>query len=280
LIDDPEIDAIYNPLPNMLHYEWTVKAIHANKHVLLEKPIADTAAEAAALRVREIVRSGELGRLTSVSAEFAVPGLLSGLFFEKDDIRFQYPLGGGCMMDVGVYPLAAIRFFADAPGALEVTHAAATPHAADRARVDRGMRAAFALPGTDATAELYCDFAMPGWGPLALLPRLPKQRVTLRMEGGTVEFYGFPIPHVYHYITIAPREGRARTEKVYRRPGGGEDQEWWSTYRYQLEAFVDKVRGRTPQYWTPQEDPVNQMKTIEAIYAKASATLLSRLQEN
>ena len=49
-------------------------------------------------------------------------------------------------------------------------------------------------------------------------------------------------------------------------------------YRYQLEAFVDKVRGRTPQYWTPQQDPINQMKTIDAVYEKASAMLLSCLR--
>ncbi|KIP03754.1 hypothetical protein PHLGIDRAFT_37266 [Phlebiopsis gigantea 11061_1 CR5-6] len=212
----------------------------------------------AAQRVREIVRSGELGKLISATAEFAVPSLMSAFVFEKHDIRFQYSLGGGCMMDVG-----------DADGALEVARSVATPHAADPARIDRGMRATFALPGGDATAELYCDFAMPGWGPFGLLPRLPKQLVTLRMEGGTVEFYGFPLPHVYHYIKVTPHGGRARTEKVYKHPGGGNDEEWWSSYRYQLEAFVHKVRGRMPQYWTPQQDPVHQMKTIEAVYVKA-----------
>ena len=128
-----------------------------------------------------------------------------------------------------MYPLAAIRYFAEADGPLEVTRATATPHPADPARIDRGMHASFALPG-DVSADLYCDFGMPGWGPFGLLPRLPKQLVTLRLEGGTVEFFGFPIPHGYHYITVRPRDGRARTEKVYKRPGGdGTDKEWWST---------------------------------------------------
>ncbi|KIP03769.1 hypothetical protein PHLGIDRAFT_121299 [Phlebiopsis gigantea 11061_1 CR5-6] len=290
LIDDLEIDAVYIALPNIFHYEWAFKALSGGKHVLIEKPITDTEAEAAALitlaeqkglvllevnhycfhpaaqRAREVVRSGELGKIKSIIGEYAVPNLLALLVFEKNDIRFQYALGGGSMMDVGVYPLSAILYLTGAD-ALKVTRAAAIPHPADPARIDHGMRATLALLD-GATAELYCDYRMPGWGPCGLLPCLPKVLLLLDMEGGTVEFFGFTMPQIYHYIQVTPRRRPQRTEKVYRHADGTGDGRW-SSYRYQLEAFVDKVRGRTPQYWPSREDSVNQMRAICQVYGKA-----------
>lgn len=127
LLADPEIDAIYNPLPNDLHVPLTLQAAEAGKHVLCEKPIGMDAADAEKLRacpdsvivteafmvryhpqwlrVREIIRSGELGEVRAVQAAFS--------YFNADpaNIRNKPENGGGAIMDIGCYPITAGRFF-------------------------------------------------------------------------------------------------------------------------------------------------------------------------
>ncbi|KAI0636110.1 NAD-P-binding protein [Trametes polyzona] len=291
LLDDPEIDVVYIALPNALHFEWAIRTLNAGKHALIEKPIADTADEARQIfalaerkglvaleaihftfhpstqRVKAIIDSGELGKVKSVVGEFAIPSILTSLFFQKDDIRYQYDLGGGCTMDMGVYPLAALRYLtgteSDPP---EVTQATALGNP-QTTRIDRGMHATYALPAS-VSGETYVDFSMPGWGPFGVFPRMPKLSVRVALEGGEIEFYNYPLAGSYHWIKVRPRKGGARTEKVYRFPDGrGENS--WTTYRYQLEAFVDKVRGRTPQYWTDPKTTITQLETVGQIYAAA-----------
>jgi predicted dehydrogenase len=127
LFADPEVDAIYNPLPNHLHVEMTLAAASAGKHVLCEKPIALNAREAERLRecpkdvtvaeafmvryhpqwhrVREIIRSGELGQVRAVRAVF------SYFNTNPDDVRNKPDIGGGATMDIGCYPVTGGRFF-------------------------------------------------------------------------------------------------------------------------------------------------------------------------
>ena len=128
LLSDPEIDAIYNPLPNHLHVPWSIRAAEAGKHVLCEKPISITAEEALDLievrnktgvkigeafmvrthpqwlRAREIVRSGEIGQLQAIMSAFS--------YFNRDpkNIRNVLKFGGGGMMDIGCYPITMSRF--------------------------------------------------------------------------------------------------------------------------------------------------------------------------
>jgi predicted dehydrogenase len=128
MLADPEIEAVYNPLPNQLHIPWTIKALEAGKHVLCEKPIALTAEEAKALlpvrdrtgrkvgeafmvrthpqwlRTRELVESGAIGDLRSVLGFFS--------YFNRDaaNIRNVYEWGGGGLMDIGCYPITTSRF--------------------------------------------------------------------------------------------------------------------------------------------------------------------------
>lgn len=128
LLADPEIDVVYNPLPNSMHAEWTIRAVEAGKHVLCEKPLALTPAEvdlveAAAKKtgkvvaeafmyrhhpqtrkVKEIVDSGALGRLRLVR------GCFSYYLKREDDIRLDPHLGGGCIWDVGCYPISYARY--------------------------------------------------------------------------------------------------------------------------------------------------------------------------
>jgi predicted dehydrogenase len=134
LIEDPEIDAIYNPLPNHLHLPWTEHAAEAGKHVLCEKPIGMNAAEARELiavrdrtgvriaeafmvrchpqwlRTREIVRSGAIGDLRVVQGFFSYNNL------DPKNIRNILEYGGGGIMDIGCYPITMSRFlFGDEP---------------------------------------------------------------------------------------------------------------------------------------------------------------------
>jgi predicted dehydrogenase len=128
LLADPEIDAIYNPLPNHLHVPWSIKAAEAGKHVLCEKPIAMSAEETRKLievrdrtgvkigeafmvrthpqwlRVREIVRSGEIGELRAIASTFSYFNI------DKNNIRNMADIGGGALMDVGCYPITMSRF--------------------------------------------------------------------------------------------------------------------------------------------------------------------------
>lgn len=130
LLAAPDIEAIYNPLPNDQHVDLTLAAAAAGKHVLCEKPIAMNAADAERLRAlpadrlvmeafmvrfhpqwlraREIVRNGELGELKTVSAHFS--------YFNVDptNIRNSLAHGGGGIMDIGCYPVVAARFLFDA----------------------------------------------------------------------------------------------------------------------------------------------------------------------
>ena len=138
-----------------------------------------------------------------------------------------------------MYPLTVIRYLTGTDAtAAQVTYAKAAEHPLDPSRVDRGMHAVFSLPvpsgpGSDSaadcpTGETFCDFLMPGWGPFGLIPRMPQLSVTLKMEGGEIEFFNYIIPHAFHYIRVRPRKGKSRTEQVYKRlDGSGES--WWTT---------------------------------------------------
>jgi predicted dehydrogenase len=150
LIEDPEVDAIYNPLPNHLHAPWTIRALEAGKHVLCEKPIALNAEEARAIqaaaaangriaaeafmvrfhpqwrRVREMVEQGRLGRVRAVHAWFSYPSPAEGNY------RHDAAAGGGVLYDIGGYavvsgrqafgsePERAIGAFERGPGGVDV----------------------------------------------------------------------------------------------------------------------------------------------------------------
>lgn len=124
-----------------------------------------------------------------------------------------------------VYPLAAIRFLtgteSDPP---EVTRAKALGNP-DKTRIDRGMQTTYSLPAS-VSGETYVDFAMPGWGPFGLLPRMPKLSVRVALEGGDIEFFNYPLAGAYHWIKVKPRKGAARTEKVYKHPDGKGETSW------------------------------------------------------
>ncbi|KAJ7180878.1 NAD(P)-binding protein [Mycena filopes] len=279
LLDDPEIDAIYNPLPNGLHYEWTMKALAAGKHVLLEKPAANTAEETremfelaetkglvlleafhwrfhpVAHRVKAILDSGELGFVKTTFTTLTLP---AG-YMKPDDIRFNYSIGGGALMDMGCYTISAMRYFTgvEPTAVISATHDLANP------QIDRKTEAKFALPGS-ITSSILCDLGTP-WK-FKLIPGMPSLNAVIECEKGDIKIVNYVMPTAYHSITVTPKSGKSRVEKAYTFPDLGEP--WWTTYRYQLEAFVNKVKGRTPHAWVTKEDSIANMKVIESVYAK------------
>ena len=128
LLSDPEIEAIYNPLPNHLHVPWSIKAAEAGKHVLCEKPISLTVREAESLlaardgrgvkigeafmvkthpqwlRVRDLIGKGVVGKLRSILGAFS--------YFNRDpkNVRNVAEWGGGGLMDIGCYPITTSRW--------------------------------------------------------------------------------------------------------------------------------------------------------------------------
>ena len=127
LLNDPEIDVIYNPLPNSLHAQWTIKALRAGKHVLCEKPMALSLAEMDAiktasqethrvaaeafmyrhhpqtLKVKQMMDDGSLGRLQLIKGSFTF------MLTREGDVRLDKTLGGGSIWDVGCYPISYAR---------------------------------------------------------------------------------------------------------------------------------------------------------------------------
>jgi predicted dehydrogenase len=132
LLADPGVEAVYVPLPNHLHVEWTVRALEAGKHVLCEKPFASNADDARRIadaahssdvvvmeafhwryhpyaeQIRGVLDSGVLGRVDRIEAVFDIPdGRIA-----RDDIRWDLSIGGGSTMDLGCYPIQWVRFAA------------------------------------------------------------------------------------------------------------------------------------------------------------------------
>ncbi len=124
LLEDPDVQIVYNPLPNSLHAEWTIKALEAGKHVLCEKPFAITLKEVDAVfeaarktdrvaaealmyrhhpkikRIKELIGQGAIGKPESLQAEFFIT------LDRPKDVRWDPGLGGGALWDLGIYPLS------------------------------------------------------------------------------------------------------------------------------------------------------------------------------
>jgi predicted dehydrogenase len=261
LVSDPELDAIYNPLPNSLHCEWTIRALEAGKHVLCEKPLASNADEAGrmvetaersgrrlveafhwryhplAARVREILDAGEIGRVRRVETAMCVPLAIPG------DIRYRLDLAGGATMDTGCYAIHMLRFLAGAEP-VEVTD---VQMQLSSPGVDRWMQAELRFPDGvtgRATCSLFSSTL------LRIGARVIGERGELRVVNPVA-------PHLWHRLTVQGPAGR-RAEKA---PGE-------ATYTHQLRAFAAAVRDGAPTP-TGGADSIANMRVIDAVYAKA-----------
>ena len=259
LIDREDVDIVYNGLPPAAHAAWTIAALHAGKAVLCEKPFAMNAAQAREMveaatasgsvlieafhyrfhtvirQSEQLVSSGVLGRLIGAEAAFSVP-----IPRTRDELRWRADLGGGGMMDLGCYPLHALRTLIGA----EPTVVSALGRFEDG--VDTELSAQLEFPG-GVGARLSCS----------MIAKTPNAALTLMGERGKLEIINF----------VAPQLGCAFSttidgEKVARSTAGP------STYEAQLAHVHDVLTGKSPPL-TGGEDSIATMTAIDAIYRAA-----------
>ena len=264
LLEDPEIDAIYNPLPNQLHVPWTIKAAEAGKHVLCEKPLSLTVAEAESLlavrartgvkigeafmirsypqwlRLRELLNDGRIGELRSVVGFFS--------YFNVDpaNIRNRMDSGGGALMDIGCYLIHASRYaFGGQP-----TRVVASIDRDPRMGIDRLTSAILEFPAGQAI--FTCSTQL-----------IPYQRVHFLGTRGRIEL---EIPF------NAPPDRPTRlfidsTGDLFGQP----EVETFPTcdqYTLQGDAFSKAILDDT-EVPVPLEDAIGNMAVIEAIFSSA-----------
>ena len=257
LLADPEIDAIYNPLPNSLHVEWSIKALEAGKHVLCEKPMsrrpedvqrAFDAAERLGLvleeafmwrhhpqlqRAREMIAAGAIGELRVIRAAFAFHA------GDPNDIRLQSDLDGGGLMDVGCYCVSGCRAMAGR----EPVRAYAE-YVPGGNGVDVAMAATLRFPG-DVVAHFDCGLSYRGGDQLE----------AVGSEGSV--FLDDPW-HGREAVIELRRDGAP--ERVETGPA--------NSYALELADFEAAVRGERPPLLT-REDAVAQARAIDALYTSA-----------
>jgi predicted dehydrogenase len=260
LIDDPSIDAIYNPLPNGLHGRWTIAALEAGKHVLCEKPFTANADEAEAVaavadrsrrvvmeafhyryhplidRILEIIRT-ELGTVRHVETWMIIP------LPSRRDIRWQLDLAGGSAMDVGCYTIHLLRTLAGEEP--EVIRASARERST----------------GIDKWLQADMRFASGGTGKVTasmLSPRLLSLGARVEGDKGELRVFNPYAPHYFTRLTVRGN-GKKRTEpRPSREP----------TYLFQLRAFAGAVlRGESIP--TGPADSIANMRVIDAAYRAA-----------
>ena len=261
LLADPEIDAIYNPLPNHLHVPWSIKALQAGKHVLCEKPIALTSAEAQTLvdvarqyphlkvmeafmyrfhpqwqRARQLVRDGNIGELRTIQSFF------SYYLDDPNNIRNRHDAGGGAMLDIGCYTVSLARFIFGA----EPNHVFGTVEYDPQLKIDR--LASAILDFGRGTSTFTCATQL-----------VPYQRVNIFGTTGRVE------------IEIPFNAPANQPCKIWYQHGDETEEiqvEASNQYTLQGDAFSQVVLNNT-DVPTPIEDAVANMKVIEAVFQSA-----------
>ena len=263
LLADPEIEAVYNPLPNHLHVPWTVRAAEAGKHVLCEKPVALDAREARLLLeardrtgvriqeafmvhthpqwlgAREVVRSGRIGELRSATCFFS--------FFNRDpaNIRNRAEMGGGALMDIGCYPVNLSRFVYGEEPRRVLAHIERDPEWG----VDRLTSAVLDFPAGHATFTCSTQLA-------------PYQRMQFFGTRGRVEVevpFNAP-PDRPARVLVA--DDANRVEAMEFPP--------CDQYTIQGDLFSRAVRGESEQP-VPLEDALRNMAVIDALFRSAES---------
>jgi predicted dehydrogenase len=258
LLADPDIDAIYNPLPNHLHMPWTIRALESGKHVLCEKPIGLNAREAEELlaqsrrhprlkvmeafmyrhhpqwqRAHELVRGGAIGRLRTVHSFF------SYFKTDADNIRNRKDIGGGGMLDIGCYCISVARFLWNA----EPVRALGLVEYDPELGIDRLASGVLAFP--DGSATFTCATQL-----------VPYQRVQVFGDEGRLEIVRpFNAPPDRDMWLVHERDGE--TEEIVI---AAADQ-----YAIQGDLFARAILDDAPVP-TPLEDALANMRVIDAVF--------------
>jgi len=262
LLADPEIDAIYNPLPNHLHVPWSIKALEAGKNVLCEKPIAMSAAEAQELlnvsgryphlkvmeafmyrhhpqwqAVLQLVREGQIGDLENVHSFFSYRNT------DPDNIRNRKDIGGGALMDIGCYCISLSRFLFEA----EPKRLAARKESDPTFETDRLTSAVMEFDRGSAT--FTCATQLAGY-----------QRATIYATRGWIEIeIPFNPPNDRPCSILVNRDGK--TEQI--------TFDIVNQYTLQGDLFARAILENKPVF-TPLEDAVANMQVIDAVFMSAA----------
>jgi D-xylose 1-dehydrogenase (NADP+, D-xylono-1,5-lactone-forming) len=262
LLEDPDVDAVYIPLPNSLHAEWTMGALQSGKHVLCEKPFSRRAedverafelADRSGLVLSEgfmwrhhpqtrmlgaLVAGGAIGRLRIIRAAFSFQ---LAAVHGAGDARFDADLDGGALMDVGCYCVNAIRAFGGEP---ERVHA---EQLIGESGVDVVFTATLRLPN-EVVAHFDCGFVVPF-------------RDELELVGDEGSLFADDPWHVHAPGIELRRE--SGTERVEVDPA--------DSYRLELENVSAAIRGEEPLLLA-REDALGQARAIEGLYRSAEDT--------
>lgn len=260
LLADPDIDAVYIPLPNHLHKEWTIKAAEAGKHVLCEKPAALNTEETIEMieackkagvlfveafmyrlhprvtRVKEILASGEIGELRAVNGCFTFNN--AG---DAGNVRYRQEWGGGSIYDVGVYPLTAARWIIGSEPEAATVHAFFSEQ---HGGVDMQASGLIEFAGG---AALTFDCGM--WAAY-------RQGIEILGTDGRIEMKGAftdADPFIVH-----TNDG-SRSEGPF---------EGYNSYTLQADRFAQAAFGESP-YPYPPEDAIANMKLVDACLQSA-----------
>jgi len=269
LLEDPDIEAIYVPLPNHLHHPWTLKALNAGKHVLCEKPLACHArhaqemAEAAednglllmeafmyrfhprSRRIKQMVDAGAIGTPLSVRAAFCYQMGEESLASE-DNVRLRPEMGGGALLDIGCYCVSVARWMVGAEPTRVQAQAVYHPQGVDihfvgTLRFPGGCLATMEASFVSALQQTYAVFGSDGAIELPHDAFVPWDRDAL--------------------FTLRGRDEEVGKEQTVE---GGDE------YQIMVEHFSEAILGRTSLAYTP-EDSVKNMEALEAL-AQAAQT--------
>ena len=272
LIRSSSIDAIYIPLINSRHCEWTVKALRAGKHVLCEKPIASNLAETREMveaasvanrvlfegmhyrehplmsRVKALV--SKMKNVSRIDANFCLPLLNPG------NHRFDYECSGGALMDLGCYCINAIRFVADCAGFTDEPTVTGVDARCRNTNIDRLMFATMQF-NEGLTAGFQCSL---------FSRHLYASSLSVTSEDGSLKVYNPFLPHRYNFIK--GRIGKTRFSETIRAG---------STYTHQLQSFLDCIDGKRD---TNLVDSIATMKLIDDIYQLAGLPVRGMSRSN
>ena len=261
LLADPDIDAVYNPLPNSYHAEWTLRALDAGKHVLCEKPFTSNASEAErvhqaaeqsdrvvmeafhyryhplAQRLRDLVASGELGAPRFIETWMCFPLPM------PRDIRYRLDLAGGATMDTGCYAIHVARTITGEEPQVVSARAKLASEG-----VDRAMQADVRFP-SGAEGRINCSL----WS-----GKLFKIAAVVKLDDGEIHAFNPVLPQFFHGLKWRRTGGPWTREKFPKKP----------TYAYQLEAFRDAVVDGKP-FITTTAEAVKNMQVVDAVYRAA-----------